>query len=123
MPAWAFTISPSAQSVIPSPYARQRPCRQVDELGVGVDDSLQLVDEAALADAGHADEREELRRALVPCAFECVADDRELALAADELGARVVCRRRRRSARRASSACQTATGSDLPFASTVCGSS
>ena len=32
-PAWAFTISPSAQSVIPSPYARQRPCRQVTSSG------------------------------------------------------------------------------------------
>ena len=29
MPACALTISPSAQSVTPSPYARQRPCRQV----------------------------------------------------------------------------------------------
>ena len=61
-----------------------------DELGVGVDDALELVDEAALADSGDADEREELRRALVPRALEGVADDAELALATDELGARLV---------------------------------
>ena len=39
---------------------------------------------------GDADERQELRRPLVPCAFERIADDAELALAADELGARLV---------------------------------
>ena len=32
MPASAFTISPSAQNVIPSPYGRQRPWRQRDEI-------------------------------------------------------------------------------------------
>ncbi len=61
-----------------------------DELGIGVDDALELVHEPALADAGDADEREELRRALVTGALERVADDPELALAADELGARLV---------------------------------
>jgi hypothetical protein len=29
IPVWALTISPSAQNVIPSPYGRHRPCRQV----------------------------------------------------------------------------------------------
>ena len=33
MPAWALTISPSAQNVIPSPYGRHRPCRQVTSSG------------------------------------------------------------------------------------------
>src|SRR6478735_3432802 len=33
MPACAFTISASAQKVIPSPYGRQRPCRQVTSAG------------------------------------------------------------------------------------------
>ena len=61
-----------------------------DELRVGVDDALELEDEPALADAGDADERQELRRALVARAVEGVADDRELALAADELRARLV---------------------------------
>ena len=61
-----------------------------DELGVGVDDALELVDEPALADPGDADEREELRRALVARPLERVPDDSELALAADELGARLV---------------------------------
>ena len=28
MPAWAFTISPSAQKLTPSPYGSERPCRQ-----------------------------------------------------------------------------------------------
>ena len=51
---------------------------------------LELVDEPALADAGDADEREELRRPLVARALEGVADDAELALAADELRARLV---------------------------------
>ena len=61
-----------------------------DELGIGLDDALELVDEPALADAGDADQREELRRALVPRPLEGVPDDAELALAADELGARLV---------------------------------
>ena len=61
-----------------------------DELGIGVDDPLQLVDEPALADARDADEREELRRALVAGPLERVADDAELAFAPDELGARLV---------------------------------
>ena len=62
-----------------------------DELRVGIDDALELVDEAALADSRDADEREELRRALVARALEGVPDDAELALAADELRAGVVC--------------------------------
>ncbi len=61
-----------------------------DELRVGLDDAIQLVDETALADSGDADEREELRRALVPRSLERVPDDAELALAPDELGARLV---------------------------------
>ena len=61
-----------------------------DELRVGLDDAVELVDEAALADARDADEREELRRALVARPLERVPDDAELALAADELGARLV---------------------------------
>ena len=62
-----------------------------DELRVGIGDARQLVHEAALADARHADEREELRRSLVPCALEGIADDAELALAADQSGACLVC--------------------------------
>ena len=33
IPAWALTISPSAQNVTPSPYGRQRPRRQVTSPG------------------------------------------------------------------------------------------
>ena len=61
-----------------------------DELRVSLDDAVQLVDEAALADPGDADEREELRRPCVAGALERVPDDAQLALAADELGARLV---------------------------------
>ena len=61
-----------------------------DELRVGLDDAIQLVDKPALADSRDADEREELRRALVPRSLERVPDDAELALATDELGARLV---------------------------------
>ena len=61
-----------------------------DELRVGIDDALELVDEPALADPGDTDQREELRRALVTRAFECVPNDAELALAPDELRAGLV---------------------------------
>ena len=59
-------------------------------LGICVDDARELVDEPALADSGHADERDELWRSLVPGALERAADDVELALAADELRSRLV---------------------------------
>ncbi len=89
-----------------------------DELGVGLDDAVELVDEAALADAGDADEREELRRPLVPRPLEGVPDDAELALASDELGARLV-----RDVDAEARACgrrpsRRGSGSALPFAST-----
>ena len=64
-PACALTISASAQKVTPSPYGRQRPWRQHDQLRLGVDELRKLEDQAALADPGHADERDELRRALL----------------------------------------------------------
>ena len=61
-----------------------------DDLGIGVDDSLQLEDEPALADARNPDERQELRRSLVTRSFERVPDDAELPLASDQLRARLV---------------------------------
>ena len=61
-----------------------------DELRIGVDDALQLVDEAALPEPGDADEGDELRRPLVQRAVERVAEDGELAVAADELRPRLV---------------------------------
>jgi hypothetical protein len=61
-----------------------------DELGVGVDDPRELVDEPTLPDAGDPDERDELRRTRMPRAFECVSHDAELAFPTDELRARVV---------------------------------
>ena len=90
MPACALTISrerPERDTVAVREAAALTPG---DELRVGVGDARQLVDEAALADSRHADEREELRRSLVARALEGIADDAELALASDELRARLV---------------------------------
>ena len=61
-----------------------------DELGIVLHELTELVDEATLADAGHADERHELRRSRAAHAVERVAEDGELVLAADELRARLV---------------------------------
>ena len=60
MPAWAFTTSPSAQNVMPSPYGRQRPCRHEDDLGPVVDPVAELGEEPRLADAGLARQGDEL---------------------------------------------------------------
>ena len=61
-----------------------------DELRVGIGDARQLVHEAALADSGHPDEREQLRRSFVSRALEGIPNDAELALAADQPRARLV---------------------------------
>jgi hypothetical protein len=58
--------------------------------GSGVDDALELVDEATLPDPWDADQREELRCVRVTSAVEGVLDDCELALASDELRSRIV---------------------------------
>ena len=51
MPAWALIISLSAQYVTPSPYGRQRPCRQYMISGSPIESGEELGDEPALADA------------------------------------------------------------------------
>jgi hypothetical protein len=58
----------------------------IDELVSFLDRAVELVDEAALADPGHADERHELRFALPLDASERVDQRVELAFPADELG-------------------------------------
>ena len=61
------------------------------ELRIGVDDPVELVHETALPDPWNADERHELRRALVPRAIEGVADDAKLTVTSDQRRARLVC--------------------------------
>ena len=59
IPACAFRISPSAQNVTPSPYGRQRPCRQATP---GSSPRIRAASSAvdpALADAGFADDGHE----------------------------------------------------------------
>ncbi len=53
------------------------------QVGIFVEDAEELGDEPALADPGHADERDELRRLLATAALERVGEDRQLAVAAD----------------------------------------
>ena len=61
-PACDLTISPSAQNVIPSPYGRQRPCRQRISSVSLVDVPEQLCAQPALADPWLSHERHELER-------------------------------------------------------------
>ena len=65
MPACAFTISPSAQKLTPSPYGQRAALAPVGEdLGIVVERRVELEHEPALADPGCSDERDELRGAL-----------------------------------------------------------
>ena len=93
MPACAFTISPSAQKLTPSPYGSARPCRHHTISGRRVDAREELGHEPRLADPGHADERHELRLALAARAVER-ADERRRARARGRRAAQ------RRAARR-----------------------
>ena len=96
IPACAFTISPSAQKVTPSPYGGERPCRQKTRPKSPALDRLEeLVHEAALADPGDADQRDELRLALADDARQRLAEERQLLLAADERARLRPARRRR----------------------------
>ena len=118
MPACALTISPSAQKVTPSPYGSERPWRQVIELGLGLDDLRQLVDQAALADPGHADERQELRRPVGSRPLERVAQERRARARGRRAASAPRCATSTPKRERASTASQTATARALPFAST-----
>ena len=77
----------------------------------------QLVDEAALPDAGHADEGHELRLALVAGAREAPRKTSS-SRSRPTSSARARARRRRRTASERPSASHTAIGSAFPFAST-----
>ena len=97
---------------------KQRPCRQMMSSVSASAICGELVDQAALADARDADERHELRCALVARAVEGVSEHGQLAIATDELRPRIVrdvCAEAR-SGR--PSASHTGDGSALPFAST-----
>ena len=61
-----------------------------DELGLGIDDPLELVHEAALTDPGNAYKGQEVRCALIAGARKRIADEPKLARAPDELRARLV---------------------------------
>src|SRR5262249_22833566 len=93
-----------------------------DQLGVGVDDPRQLVDEPALADPGDAHDGHELWHPLVPDAFEGVAEHVELALASDQTRSRPVRASRSTSPRKCSCAetsSHTGMVSACPFAATA----
>ena len=68
----------------PLPVGQRTALSPEDQLGILVDDPPQLVDEAALTDARHADEGDELWLSLGSSARERVGHEIELALAADE---------------------------------------
>ena len=88
MPACALTISASAQKATPFAVGQRAPLAPHDETArVLVHRSRELPDETALADARHANERDELRRALALDARESLEQDFELLTAPDELGA------------------------------------
>ena len=84
IPAWAFTISPSAQNVIPSPYGRHRPCRQVTKLRPCVDVAAQLGHDPALAKARLAHHRDQLHRLRRHRLLEDPLQQREIDLPADK---------------------------------------
>src|SRR5262249_699102 len=73
----AHTVSIGKRAALPPP----------DQLRIRVDPRKELVDEAALADAGLPDQRYELRGLLVPDAIERVTEDGRLAPAADQRSA------------------------------------
>jgi hypothetical protein len=88
-----------------------------DQLGILVDDPEQLVHEAALADAGDAHERHELRLPLRADACQRVGEQLEFARApTSAVSAFSTTSTPKRE--RASSASHTGTGSALPFACT-----
>ena len=88
IPASALTISPSAQNVIPSPYGRQRPCRQRTRSGIGIDERAQLGDQPALAHARLPDDRDQPDRAVPDRPFERVPEEPHLRIPADQWAGR-----------------------------------
>ena len=79
------TISPSAQNVIPSPYAGERPGVPADRLDDAVEVLRELPQQAALARARDADDGHDAGAPLArPCAWNEVLEQPELAVAPDE---------------------------------------
>ena len=75
-----------SESPVRDPFAvrKRAPLAPVDDLGIRLDSLEELVDEAALADAGYPDERHELRIALCAHAAECIREHVQLPLAPDQ---------------------------------------
>ncbi len=85
IPAAAFTISPDAQKLTPSPYGRDRPrCQETGPSSPVSSELDQLVDEPRLPDSRHADEVTSCGSTLLAHAGERVSKQAELPLAADE---------------------------------------
>ena len=112
-----FRISPSAQNATPSPYGRQRPCRQKMSSGRSSTATKSSWTSRLLPMPGTPTRVIELRRALVLHARERRGQESELALPPDERRARAP-RDVGPNRERASTASQTCTGSALPLAST-----
>ena len=83
-PARLRTISPSAQNVMPSPYAGRAAGVPPHGLDDAVEVLRQLPDEPALARPGEPDDRHDPRPPLASRGVEQVLEQRELAVAADE---------------------------------------
>src|ERR1051325_75804 len=75
-----------AERLVAQPFAvgQRASLPPPDQVRVAVDELEELRDESALADAGDADESDELRRVLAARAVERVAERAEFALAPDE---------------------------------------
>jgi len=84
MPACDLTSSPSAQKVIPSPYAQAATLSPADQLGALIDVSEEFRAESTLADPGLADERHELDCRVARAPVEEALQQRLLDVAADE---------------------------------------
>ena len=80
-PAASVTTSTIGQNVIPSPYGRHRPRSATARSPVVVEE---LLDQARLADAGRAQDREELALPPGDRPFERLPQQRGLALPVDE---------------------------------------
>ena len=87
-------------------------------VGDAVEVLLELPREARLADAGDADDRDEVRLSLLRRAVEVLLDEAQLARAADERRLELAATRaRRRESTVTRSARKSESGSALPFSS------
>ena len=84
IPACAFDHLAERPVGDPLPVGERAALTPPDQLRIGVGEPEQLPDEAALADPRHADERDELGRALAASPRERAREQRELVITADE---------------------------------------